>query len=166
MNSQNETVCISANELKEAISNGNLTCVNLQLTKDGRLINKIEKAKYYRYTIYKNNNYIGGLFRGIDKVLHNINAFAGDGNELAIMDYEDVNRMIGEIEYNLKFPEITGNNIVFYFKENMRNEILESLNSIRNIINDYEYILRESSITNINKAKVVYEDDDQIAIIQ
>ena len=82
---------VAPNELKNAILNKTVECVNLTLTKNGRLIDKKVKVKrYYRYTIWDtySNKYVGGLFRGINEVLDVLNKDAEDGDALAIEDYE------------------------------------------------------------------------------
>lgn len=164
---------VTPNELKNAILNKTVECVNLTLTKDGRLINKTEKAakatnKYYRYTIWStySGNYVGGLFRGINKVLDELNQDAEDGDDLAIEDYEDINRIEGQLEYILKFPNINDSRAIFYFEEEMRNRIVARINEMKHMMEDHGYTIREEVINEPPKSKVIYRDQDQIAIVK
>ena len=157
---------VKPEELKQAIKNNIVECTNLTLTKDGRLVDKRDKAKYYRYTIWFNNSCIGGLFRGINRVLDNINEYAEDGSSIAIDDYEDINRIEGQLEYILKFPNIKNNKAIFYFEEDMRNRIIDRINQMNTMMKDYGYIIKEEIIEEPHKSKVIYRDQDQIAIIK
>lgn len=162
----NRVNTVKPEELKQAIKNNIVECINLTLTKDERLIDKRDKAKYYRYTIWVNNICIGGLFRGINMVLDTINEYAEDGSDIAIEDYEDINRIEGQLEYILKFPNIKNNKAIFYFDEGMRNRIIDRINQMNIMMKDYGYIIKEEIIEEPNKSKIIYKDNDQIAIIK
>lgn len=169
---ENKCYKVTAERLKRGILEGNVECVNLTLTSDGRLVDKAKNMnninidRYYRYNIMYYNVYVSGLFRGINKVLEDLNQSAEEGdNETAYEDYEDVNRLVGQLEYILKCPNIKDSRAVFYYTESTRNRIINTIKEINEIIYDYGYSIKEDVIQNPNKSKIIYRDKDQIAII-
>lgn len=164
---------VQPDELKNAIRNNSVTCTNLTLTSDNRLVDKQEKVKYngkyYRYTIINksDNKCIGGLFRAIEKVLKIINEEAEDGSDLAIEDYEDIDRIIGELEYILPFPSGLDKykEMLFFYSEYGRQRVEERILRVKKMINDYGFDVKRIVIENPDSKCIVYSDQDQIAIV-
>lgn len=163
---------VMADQLKEAIRSKTVTCTNLTLTTDNRLIskrntNENNNIKYYRYEISDDKQHIkiGGLFKGINKVLEEIDKEASYGNVQAIQDYEYIDRLISKLEYNLKSPKIENSKAIFYYNELERNKIVSQLLEIQQVLNDYYYNMDEEILVNPDRSRVVYEDKQQIAIL-
>jgi hypothetical protein len=155
---------VASDKLKTAIKTGVVDCINLTLTSDGRLIDKqiktTNKKVYYRYVIYDNYNKetLGGLFRGIKKVLDILD------EEGSYEDYEDINTLESKLEYILQYPNISNaDNIVFYYTETGNTKAEQTINEMNDILSDHNIIIKKFELR--NPTNIVYTDKDQIAIL-
>jgi hypothetical protein len=156
---------VASGKLKRAIKTGVIECVNLTLTSDGRLIEKQIKTDrkqkvYYRYVIYDsyNGEILGGLFRGINKVLDILN------EEKAYEDYEDIDALEGKLEYILRYPDINDtDNLVFYYTETGNAKAEQTINEMNDILSSHNIVIKKFELR--NPSNIVYKDIDQIAIV-
>ena len=81
----------------------------------------------------------------------------------AYEDVEDLNLLVSKLEYILKFPKIDRKNIVFYYTENGNNRVQPKVMKMNDILKDYNFIIKVDITTNVGK--VVYRDQDQVAVI-
>lgn len=162
--------------LKQAIGNNKVICRNLKLTTDGRIIvgrgHKPEQVvlaeqEYHRYIILDNLNKseVGGLFIGTGKI---INKLLDGETKAEYEDGEDLDRMLGNLESTLKYPNINSENntipINFYYTNLGNIKVTKTINEIAKILKDYNYDIKHVTIKNVDKSKVAYEDEDQIGI--
>lgn len=157
---QKKELVLTGKELKHLMEMCRLQVDNLKLSSDGRIIDNKLDEKFYRYYIYDNYNKrnIGGLFRGIDTVLKVL-----EDEYEAYEDVEDLNLLVSKLEYILKFPKLDRKDIVFYYTENGNDRVQPKVMKMNDILKDYNFIIKVDITTNVGK--VVYRDQDQVAVI-
>ena len=118
-------------------------------------------ATYYRYEIRLKSELVGGLFRGIEFVLADIDENADI--QKAIADYESLNYTVGLMETMLVKPDLYDyEDVTFYYTELGRQSIQEHLGTVREILEDWGYRLVETTVD--NPSNIVYCDEYQIAV--
>ena len=151
---------LTGKELKNLMTLNILQVDNLKISSNGRLIDKKLEEKFYRYFIYDNSTkkIIGGLFRGIDKVIKIIQ----DEYE-EYEDAEDLDLLVSKLEYILKFPKIDRKDIVFYYTEEGNKRVVAKVKQMNEILNYYNFTVKVDVQDDVGR--VVYRDQDQVAVV-
>ena len=171
---------VSTDVLKSVLLSGLVICNNLKLTKNNKIIvygsgsvktveiksikNKARVQTLYRFILYDeyNKKELGGLYRGIKSALDIMESYGSD--EDVYYDYEYVDRMLGELEYSLPYPNINNKKVRFYYKSNYYYLIRSKIKEIDDVLRNYKISIQcKRKLMRIKN--VVYEDNFQVAMV-
>jgi hypothetical protein len=117
-----------------------------------------EDQVYYHIEVFNENNvYQGGLFRGLKKLLDTL--WEADDER-----YDYINEPLSWLEYNTPYPNnLDDPKIKFAYKQDFYTNYIEYFKDLEAELNELGWLM---STTKLNKpAKIIYEDDVQIAYI-
>lgn len=113
-----------------------------------------EKEKYFRLTIDGKS-----FFRSVNSILRE---FEDSTDEQIISAYDDLDRVIAELEYELPLPNIKNKKTNFAYKEKAVENLEDKIDTI-----DYclQILGHELHINEVFPKEIVYEDEYQIAYL-
>lgn len=118
-------------------------------------LNEAKGDTYVRVTIDGKGFFLEG-----DKIYKEL--FNSDDYQEQV-DGNEINEILSKLEYELPYPEISDNRIIFAYKDSaFTDETREELQRLKDILSSYGHKLE---ITNIFPAEIKYEDDFQIGYL-